>query len=319
MNQTIAIAAGLFAAATWAVASLLFARFLRDHVCERPPSPAGANLFKNTIACLTFCALWPFFGGALPAGEVIFWLLISGLLGFTLGDGFYLAALPRCGVQTAAMVGQLNVPLAALLGYWFANEPLQGTTLAAMGLTMAGVLLVISDPVTARGEGRHKAFKAGVTFALLNAVTIASGIFVGHVGIKDLEIVPGAVVRLLGGMCGAFLFAPLWGSIARLLGDRSTSAAVELRGLVEPVHRRSFWKPLLTASFAGSVLGLLPYHIALRDLPGGVAAVMFATTPLFTLPLGYLFHERFGTRSVLGTVLGFAGVAGVIFSLPSAT
>ncbi|MEZ6021551.1 MAG: hypothetical protein R3F17_16070 [Planctomycetota bacterium] len=131
------------------------------------------------------------------------------------------------------MVGQLSMPLAALLGYWFANEPLQGTTLAAMGLTMAGVLLVISDPVTARG-GRHKAFKAGVTFALLQrAVTIASGIFVGHVGIKDLEIVPGAVVRLLGGMCGAFLFAPLWGIDRRLLGDRSTSAAVELRGLVE--------------------------------------------------------------------------------------
>ncbi|MDF1839394.1 MAG: hypothetical protein P1V35_16120 [Planctomycetota bacterium] len=103
MSHFPAIAAGLFSAAVWGVASILFTRFLRDHKGERPPSPAGANLFKNSLALLCFLAIWPLMGGALPGTEVTLWLLASGALGFALGDSLYFAALPRCGVQTTAM------------------------------------------------------------------------------------------------------------------------------------------------------------------------------------------------------------------------
>ena len=315
MSPSVAIAAGLFSAAAWGVASLLFARFLRAQAVGRPPSAAGANLFKNCLAFGVFLCLWPLLGGALPGSTITLWLLISGVLGFALGDSLYFAALPRCGVQTAAMVGQFNVPLAALMGYLWNGEALGAKTLAFMALAMTGIVLVISDPRNARQGERRSAYKAGVLFALLNAVTIASGIFVGHVGIEEVDILPGTLIRMLGGIAGAFLVAPLWGSVARLLGDPNESARLEVRELVLPFQRRAWWKPLILASCAGSVLGLLPYHIALRELDSGVAAVMFATTPLFTLPLGRLFGERFGPRSVVGTLIGFAGVIGVIRTL----
>ncbi len=315
MNPPSAIFAGLFSAAAWGVASLLFARFLRSHGGERPPSAAGANLFKNTLAFGAFLCLWPFWGGSLPGGEVTAWLVISGVLGFALGDSLYFAALPRCGVQTAAMVGQFNVPLAALMGYLWGGEQLSWPTLLSMAVAMTGILLVISDPFhTGKGQ-RIRAYKAGVLFAVLNALTIASGIFVGHVGIEDVDLLPGTLLRMLGGILGAFLVAPLWGGLARALGDREESAGREVRALVAPFRRRAWWKPLVVASFAGSVLGLIPYHVALRDLDTGVAAVMFATTPLFTLPLSRLFGERYGPRSVIGTLVGFAGVIGVIRTL----
>ena len=315
MSQPVAIAAGLFSAAAWGVASLLFARFLRDQKGSRLPSAAGANLFKNSLAFCAFLCLWPIFGGALPGATVGFWLLISGVLGFSLGDSLYFAAMQRCGVQTAAMVGQLNVPLAALMGFMWNGDRLSFPTLACMGLAMFGVLLVISDPVPMMGKGRAKDYRAGILFALLNAVTIASGILVGHKGIESVDILPGTLMRMLGGIGGAFLVAPLWGYLARALGAVDDSPAKEVGDLVEPFKQRSWHKPLILASVAGSVIGLLPYHIALRELPSGISAMLFATTPLFTLPLGRLFGERYGPRSILGTLVGFVGVLGVIYFL----
>ena len=312
MSQPAAIAAGLFSAAAWGVASLLFARFLRSHAGERPPSAAGANLFKNCLAFTVFLGLWALWGGVLPGGTITAWLLISGVLGFALGDSLYFAALPRCGVQTAAMVGQFNVPLAALMGYLWKGEALSLPTIGSMAVAMTGILLVISDPTHAGKAERRSAYKAGVLFAVLNAITIASGIFVGRVGIEDVDLLPGTLLRMLGGIAGAFLVAPMWGWLAKVLGDASESAAKETRALVEPFQRKDWRKPLIQASFAGSVLGLIPYHIALQGLETGVAAVMFATTPLFTLPLSRVFGERYGPRSVLGTLVGFAGVLGVI-------
>ena len=315
MSQSVAIGAGLFSAAAWGVASLLFARFLRDQKGSRLPSAAGANLFKNSLAFCAFLCLWPLFGGALPGPTIGFWLLLSGVLGFSLGDSLYFAAMQRCGVQTAAMVGQLNVPLAALMGYLWKDQNLSPMTLLSMGVAMAGVILVISDPVPLAGKGRASQYRAGVLFALLNAVTIASGIFVGHVGIEHVDILPGTLMRMLGGIAGAFLVAPLWGFLARALGAQDESPVREVQDLVEPFKQRSWHRPLILASVSGSVVGLLPYHVALRELPSGVSATLFATTPLFTLPLGRLFGERFGPRSVVGTLIGFAGVLGVILNL----
>ena len=315
MSQSVAIGAGLFSAAAWGVASLLFARFLRDQKGSRLPSAAGANLFKNSLAFCVFLCSWPLFGGALPGATVGFWLLLSGVLGFSLGDSFYFAAMQRCGVQTAAMMNQLNVPLAALMGYVWKDQNLSLATMASMGVAMAGIVLVISDPVPLAGRGRAAAYRTGIFFGLLNAVTIALGIFVGHVGIENVDIMPGTLMRMLGGIAGAFLVAPLWGYLARALGAVDESPAQEVRDLVKPYRQRSWHKPLILASIAGSVVGLLPYHVALRELPSGVSATLFATTPLFTLPLGRVFGERFGPRSVIGTLIGFVGVLGVIRNL----
>ncbi|MFT5197649.1 MAG: drug/metabolite transporter (DMT)-like permease [Planctomycetota bacterium] len=318
MSHYPAIAAGLFSAAAWGVASLLFARFLRDHKGDRPPSPAGANLFKNSLALICFLAIWPLMGGGLPDSNTMVWLLISGALGFALGDSLYFAALPRCGVQTTAMVGQLNVPMAAFFAYAFKGEALSAMTMIGMGLSMGGVLLVLSDPVLNGGKSRATAFRAGIFFALLHALSIASGIFVGHVGIEDVGIMPGTIVRIVGGILGAFMVAPLWGYLARRLGDKEDSAIREVKAIVEPFKRRDWWKALALASFAGSVVGLIPYHMALRDLHPGVSAAMFSTTPLFTLMLSRAFGERFGPRAALGTLVGFGGVLLVLKGLAPA-
>lgn len=318
--MTIAVAAGLavFSAFTWAFGSLLFGRALKDVPAGgQPPSAAGANLFKNLLAAITFAALWPILGGQLPDLATAGMLLLSGLLGFALGDTLYFAALPRAGVQRAAMIGMLNVPVAALLGWALYGEELPVPTLACMGVVLLGVALVVLDRSEGGGSPDPAVRRAGVLFSLANVASIALAIVLGHNFIEGIDLVPGTLCRMVGGIAGAFLVAPIAGWFQSVApgSSRPANLVAEVGRLVHPLRTRSLWRALGIAAFFSAVLGLLPYHLALERLPSGVASVLFATTPLFTLPLGLVMGEKVGWRAVTGTLIGYAGVFGVVATL----
>ncbi len=319
--MTIAVAAGLavFSAFTWAFGSLLFGRALRSVPGgAEPPSAAGANLFKNLLAALTFAALWPVLGGELPGVPTAAMLLLSGLLGFALGDTLYFAALPRAGVQRAAMIGMLNVPVAALLGWGLYGEELPLPTLGWMAVVLAGVALVVLDSSDGGGSSDPAVRRAGLLFSLANVGSIALAIVLGHNFIGGIDLVPGTLCRMVGGILGAFLVAPIAGFFQRRGPEtvsRQEGMLAEVRRLVHPLRTRTLWRALGIAAFFSAVLGLLPYHLALEKLPSGVASVLFATTPLFTLPLGLVMGEKVGWRAVTGTLIGYGGVFGVVATL----
>lgn len=318
MGSLPAALAGLASAFTWGTASLLFGRLLRSADAGRRPTAAAANLFKNVLALALFALLWPFVGESIPRASALGWLAWSGTMGFAVGDTLYFAALPRCGVQAAAVIGQLNVPLAALLAWLFLGEELGAFALASMALVLVGVTLVVLDPARARRTPLSvdpRVRRTGLVFAFANAACQAIAIVSGRGGFADVPLLGGTITRLVGGTLGALAIAAAL-DLVRAARSRPGGRAVgEVRSLVRPLHARALWRPLLPASLFGSVLGLLPFHYAMRELPGGISAVLFATTPLVTLPLGLCFDERHGWRGWLGTALGFAGVAGVLRSL----
>ncbi|MBI5364903.1 MAG: DMT family transporter [Planctomycetes bacterium] len=314
---TLASLAALGAAFTWALGSLLFARTLAyapaaaEHPAgERHPlAPAAANLAKNLLAFAAF-AVWAWASGdALP--PIAAWprLLGSGALGFALGDTLYFAALPRIGVQKSAMLGELNVPLTAALSFCFLGERFAPVLLAAMALVLLGVTLVVVEAPAQSSDARAmpRVLRVGVACAALAALFQSLGALVGHAGMEGASVLGGTLVRMAGGLFSAVLVAPLSAAFTR------TSVRVELARLVRPFHDRSTWKPLAVAALFGAVFGLPLFHFALRELDPGRGMVLFATTPLFTLPLSRAIGERHGARAWFGTLLGFAGVAWVVW------
>ncbi|MBK7645517.1 MAG: EamA family transporter [Planctomycetes bacterium] len=296
--------AALCAAATWALSSLLFRRLLRREGGVRPPSPGALNLFKNSLAALAIGVLWVLDGAELPSRESLPWLIGSGLLGFSIGDTLYIAALPRLGVQRASMVVLLQVPLAALLALALFGSRLSGGVVLAMLVVLVGVLLVLveagDNAPHARAERRR-----GLTLVLVATAAYSINVVIGHHGLASGALFGGSLVRVGAGMIGAFLAAPI--------EERVVPVKHAFAELSRPLRERALLRALLPAIVANSVIGLPLFHYALRGLEPGIAAVLCSTAPLFTLLIGRFFGERHGALAWLGTVVGFAGIAGVVY------
>lgn len=310
---TLASLAALGAAFTWGLGSMFFSRSLAHAPATvraggDPLAPSGANLVKNLLAFLVFAAYAVATKDDLPAAAAWPRLLVSGALGFALGDMLYFAALPRIGVQKSAMLGELNVPFTAALSFAFLDERFTAVFLAATAVVLGGVTLVVAEP--ARATVVRSGFaRAGLACALAAALFQSIGALVGHSGMEGTSVLGGTLVRMAGGIAAAFVVAPIAGALS------GSGAATEFARLVRPFHDRATWKPLAVAAFFGAVLGLPLFHFALRELDPGRAMVLFATTPLFTLPLSLAFGERHDARAWLGTFVGFAGVAWIVLLL----
>lgn len=116
-----------------------------------------------------------------------------------------------------------------------------------------------------------------------------------RVGLEDLP--PFTAVALRFAIAGAVLLA-----LVPVLGVRLGRSRREL----------ALWAVNALLSFSLSY-GVV--YWAEQRVPSGLAAVLFATFPLFVAGLGHLLlpGERLDARGAAGTVVGFAGVA-VIFS-----
>lgn len=305
MDTTLASALALFAAGTWAYATHLIGRLLREWPEGDPPSPLAVNTLRNVVALVGFLVLWLTLAPDQGPDAGKFWLLVfSGALGFAVGDSIFFAALPRCGVQTAAMVGLLNVPIATALAWGWLGQELTASVAAGMLLVLAGVSLVLKD---GKSEGGTDP-KGGVILSLVAAGCWAFATISGHHGLQEISPFAGAFARLVGAAMGALLCATVLGF------RRGSNFGHEMRVLARPFREPSTLRLLVPVILFGSLLNLIPFHFALADLPGAVASLLISTTPLFTLPLAPLFGERFGKRTVLGTMVGFGGVALVVLA-----
>src|SRR6476646_5880809 len=81
------------------------------------------------------------------------------------------------------------------------------------------------------------------------------------------------------------------------------------RGLRLPARWRT-WADFLFLGVVGLIFPYLLITWSEQTIPSGMAAILNATTPLFSLLLAYVWtrEERIGGLRLLGLVLGFAGV-----------
>lgn len=317
-SAVLPLIAGLASSFGWGLGCLLFDRLQTSRhgpsPIERrglaPPTAAAMNLFKNTVACLVFVVVGLALGATGPQGMATWMLVLSGVAGFAIGDAMYFAAFPKAGVQLTALMGNLTPPLAALGSWLFLDEPIAAASLAWMAVVVFGISLVVMDPVAhPRDQGTEVASSEralGVVFAFVSALAQAVGILLAHDAMRGVDVLPATVWRLVGGIALAF-------PIALVLGrSKGVPAVRSLAELTRPLRTRTLFLLLLVPTFVATICCLPLHSFAVRGAPPGPAALVLSTSPLFILPLGTLFHARFGKLSVIGTLIGFAGLAGLL-------
>ena len=284
----------LFTALIWAIALTLF---------RRPIVEYGArtiNLFKCSISAvlqgLTVVLLGQ--SGALwnaPATSVGF-VAASGVVGLVIGDTALFGSVARLGVHRALLLQTLAPVFTAVIAAIWQSERI-GALQGIGGLAILfGVGLVVAPGGGGLTGGRARAVRwagAGVGLGVLAAFGQGAGLVLAKVGMLEIPVASASFLRLTAAAVGmALLSAGGAAPMARML---RTPAAL---------------KRVVPATLLGTYLALFLMMAGIALAPAAVAAVLLATSPIFSLVLGAVRERRwFSARELIGTLAAVAGVA----------
>ena len=246
-------------------------------------------------------------GSPLPAGasfEAAGWMLLSGLVGYVIGD----FCLFQCYIIIGSRYGQLFMtlaPLAAALMAWVTlGQQMNAMSIVAMLVTLLG----ISISVLGRGEHHKVSLKLplnGVLFAIGAAVCQGIGLVLSKIGMDhyvasaDMPewLVPfnANFYRCVAGIIGFSL----------LLWYRDG-----FKPLREAMHDKKGLSVATATTIFGPFVGVGFSLMAVQYTGAGIASTLMAMTPIIIiLPSYWLFHEKITWRAVLGAIISVVGVS----------
>ncbi len=263
---------------------------------------AVANLTRLCLATVLL-AVWAHGFGKGLGGAGLWFFILSGFVGFGLGDLALYEALPRIGSRLTLLLMQcLAAPIGALLEWlWL------GTTLS-VAQCLAGLAILVGIAVAlAPGDHFHfdrKHLFSGTIFGVLAAIGQGGGAVLSRKAFllsaqagQSIDGGTAAYQRILGGIGVAAVYF-VWLRVH----SRSSSPAGRLEW-------RKAWPWVVVNTVGGPVLGVGCYQWALSTTPSGIVLPIVATLPLAVIPFAWRFEgDRPGARSVIGGAIAVAGV-----------
>jgi drug/metabolite transporter (DMT)-like permease len=291
--------AALVCALLWALSLTLYRDAIRQY------GSRAINLFKCTVAAALFLVTWWWQSKAAPWRELQrldpaeLWLLVmSGLVGLAIGDTVLFQAVKRLGTQRTLLIQCLAPVLTALLAWAWFHEELRPRQVLGIAATLAGIAWVIRDRTANRSQG--PATWLGLAVAGAAAAMQAFGILLQKPAAAVVSPVAICAVRLPVAVCGLSILVLLAGPQRRRLA-------------IAVWHDRPQLARLIPAAILGTYVAILLFTIAIASVPAGIVGSLSSTTPMFALPFAVLItRERFGPLSILGTVIGVAGVVLIV-------
>lgn len=246
-------------------------------------------------------------GNPLPAGassEACGWMLLSGLVGYVIGD----FCLFQCYIIIGSRFGQLFMtlaPLAAALMAWVTlGQQLTSLSLMAMLITLSGIAISILG----RSEHHRLALSlplSGVLYAIGAALCQGVGLVLSKIGMNHFEPVAGLPDWLVPFSANFYRCIAGFVGFMVLLYMRKG-----LKPLSEALHDRKGLTVATATTIFGPFVGVGFSLMAVQYTAAGIASTLMAMTPIIILlPSHWLFGERITWRAVLGAVISVVGVS----------
>lgn len=230
-----------------------------------------------------------------------FWLGLSGLIGFVLGDAALFQAFIVIGTRLTMLIFTVNPIIASLLGWLFLEESLSPTQILGMLITLSGIAWVMLERNNSvQRELTPKAYTTGILLAVLAGAGQAIGAVTAKLGLYgNFPPLSGQIIRISVAMVG------IW--VLTFISGKARSTLQALKDQPKAV------KYILVASFLGPFLGVFFSLVAIQNTHIGIASTLMSLQPVFLIPIGYyFFKETISVRSIIGTLIAITGVA-IIF------
>ena len=238
------------------------------------------------------------------------WLIISGLIGFSLGDLFLFEAYVRIGARISSLIMSFVPPITGIIGWLIMDERLSAENILGMAITLTGIILVISqrknrNPNPTRivevPQNKNKLrfgfsyHVVGIILAFGGAVGQATGLVLSKFGMQDYNAFAATQIRVFAGTIGfivLFFILRRWHRVQSALRNRKAMKRVTI------------------GAFFGPFLGVAFSLLAVQHTLTGIASTLMALVPVMIIPPAVLyFKEKVNFLEILGAFIAFAGVA----------
>ena len=265
------------------------------------------NVLRMSLTLIfSLILFWYSTGSPIPAGgsaEAYGWMLLSGLVGYVIGD----FCLFQCYIIIGSRFGQLFMtlaPLSAALTAWITlGQHMAPKSILAMLITLLG----ISISVLGRGERHRLSLKLplnGVLFAIGAALCQGVGLVLSKIGMNhyDTGTIPDWLVpfsanffRCIAGITGFTI----------LMYFRQG-----FRPLRQAIHDTRGMTVATATTIFGPFVGVGFSLMAVQYTSAGIASTLMALTPIIIiLPSYLLFREPITWKSILGALISVFGVS----------
>jgi drug/metabolite transporter (DMT)-like permease len=228
------------------------------------------------------------------------WYLIA--YGFALGifNALWTLSVSVNGAAVATVLVYCSAAFTALLGWWFLNERLDLTKVAAVACSLGGCVLV-AEAVDAAVWRLHLAsILTGVLSGLLYAVYSLMGRSASQRGLN-----PWTTLTYTFGFAAIFLLFFNLG-----LGHVLPGGAARPADLLWLGDALAGWGILLLLAAGPTVAGFGLYNVSLGYLPSSVANLILTSEPVFTAVIAcFLLGERLSGMQLGGGLMILGGVS----------
>jgi len=291
----------LLTAFFWTVTSMAF------ESAGKKVGSLAVNLIRLVIAFFIYAVytqvtrgMWfPFDAGT----ERWLWLILSGLIGFVIGDLLLFQAFVVVGARISMLIMAMTPPFTALISFLLLGEVLSPMSWLGMAITLTGISTVIltreSKSLSGNKRMRRRLTSAyswqGILLALGGALGQAAGLVLSKKGMGDYDAFAASQIRVLTGVAGF--------SILLFFLKRQNRVRNALKNT-------SAMKRITLGSFFGPFLGVSFSLLAVQHTKAGIAATIMAIVPVLIIPPTIvLFKEKVTRKEILGAVITVLGVA----------
>jgi drug/metabolite transporter (DMT)-like permease len=292
----------LLTSGCWAFASVMFTQAGR-----RLGSPIVSHL-RLWIAFIAMCIIHTLlFGSPFPfdiESHRFFYLGVSGVVGFVVGDGLLFESFLLIGPRLAMLLMLLAPVSSAFLAWVLLGEVPSALEITGILVTIGGIAWVVAEktpvPETTTSK-KNPQYALGIVLGIGAAVGQAVGLLLSRIGLEGgYSTISANHVRIT---CAALTLG-LFYSLQKKIHTHFFKLK-DKRALVE----------ITSGALTGQVLGVILSLEAIAHTHIGIASTLMSLSPILLIPVSYfIFKEKITLRAILGTLGALLGVILLFFT-----
>ncbi|MFH0895870.1 MAG: DMT family transporter [Bacteroidota bacterium] len=292
MNHLGEIAA-IGAAICWTGTALVF------ESVTRKAGNLAVNTIKLSMALILMSLLAYFWRGFLLPFDAnthqVVWLVLSGIVGFVIGDICLFQAYIKVGSRVSMLIMSLAPPITAAFSWPLLGEPLNTPQIAGILVTVSGIILVVLKKEKNEKRIRFRYSFVGILLAFGGAAGQAAGLMMSKFGMDDYDFISATQIRVISGMTGFWLVSIF---------------SMNVRKVLHTFRDKWSMRQIAIGAIFGPFIGVSLSLLAVQNSLTGVASTLMAIVPILIIPPAvFLFKEKVTAREIIGASISVIGVA----------